>query len=106
MDESWIKKGAAMAIRVLMKREVPESKVEELKKLLDRMRGLALDQPGYASGETLKRIDKPGENLVISKWKSLEAWQKWHDNPKREAVQKEIDTLLGSPTIYEIYDYD
>ena len=95
-----------MAIRVLMKRRVPEDKVEELKKLLDKMRGLALDQTGYATGETLKRIDKPGESLVISKWKSMEAWQKWHDDPKRESVQKEIDDLLGTPTTYEIYDYD
>ena len=95
-----------MAIRVLMKRKVPEDKVEQLKILLDKMRSLALDQPGYATGETLKRIDEPGESLVISKWKAISAWERWYRNPKREAVQKEIDALLGTPTVYEIYDYD
>jgi heme-degrading monooxygenase HmoA len=95
-----------MAIRVLMKRKVSEDNIEALKKLLDKMRSLALDQPGYATGETLKRIDAPGESLVISKWKALSAWEDWHRDPKREKVQKEIDDLLGTPTIYEIYDYD
>jgi heme-degrading monooxygenase HmoA len=95
-----------MAIRVLMKRRVSEDKMEELRKLLDKLRSLALDQQGYATGETLKRIDEPGESLVISKWKTMSAWQQWYNNHKREAVQKEIDALLGAPTIYEIYDYD
>ena len=95
-----------MAIRVLMKRAVPEDKTEALRELTDRLRILAMDQAGYASGETLKRIDRPGTSLVISKWKSREAWDHWYRMPEREAVQKKIDELLGVETEYEIYDYD
>ena len=64
-----------------------------------------MGQAGYASGETLKRIDQQGISLVISKWKSREAWENWYKMPERETVQKKIDELLGVETEYEIYDY-
>jgi quinol monooxygenase YgiN len=95
-----------MTIRVLMKRKVPEEKMEELRKLTDSLRVLAMDQSGYVSGETLKRIDKPGISLVISKWKSQDSWQRWYDTPQRAEVQKKIDEFLGCATEYEIYEYD
>jgi len=95
-----------MAIRVLMKREFPEEKAEALRELIDKMRVLAMDESGYISGETLKRIDRPGASLVISKWKSLEAWENWFRTPQRENMQRKIDELLQVETQYEIYDYD
>jgi heme-degrading monooxygenase HmoA len=95
-----------MTVRVLMRRKVPEEKLGALRELLDKMRLQAMDQTGYVSGETLKRLDTPGFRLVISKWKSLREWQMWFDSPKRKAVQEQIDALLGEPTDYEIYDYD
>lgn len=95
-----------MAIRVHMKRKVSEDNVEALKTLIDRLRSVTTGQPGYVSGETLKRIDEPGQILVISKWKSLHAWQRWYDNPQRSELQRQIDDLLGAATEYEIYDYE
>jgi heme-degrading monooxygenase HmoA len=95
-----------MAIRVLMKRMFSEDKAEALRDLTDQMRILAMDQSGYVSGETLKRIDRPGVSLVISKWKSRKAWENWFKTPARENMQKKIDELLGAKTEYEIYDYD
>ena len=95
-----------MAIRVLMRRKYSEDKAETLRELTGRMRVLAMDQAGYVSGETLIRIDRPGVSMVISKWKSREAWENWLKTPERESVQKEIDELLGVETEYEIYDYD
>jgi len=95
-----------MTIRVLMKRQVSDDKVEALRELTDNLRVLAMDQPGYISGETLKRVDQPGVSLVISKWKSQKAWKSWFKMPERAGVQQKIDELLGVETEYEIYDYD
>jgi heme-degrading monooxygenase HmoA len=95
-----------MAIRVLMKRSVSEDHQEVLRKLTDRLRVLAMGQEGYVSGETLKRIDRPGVSLIISKWKSLAAWERWFGTPEREQLQRRIDELLGEKTVYEIYDFD
>ena len=95
-----------MAIRVLMKRPVSAVEKEDLRVLTDRLRVLAMGQEGYISGETLMRIDQPGVSLVISKWKSLAAWNRWFEMPERESVQRQIDELLGVETEYEIYDFD
>ena len=76
---------------------------DQLAPLLIKLRNLAMNQPGYVTGETLKRVDRPGQNLVISTWKSMEAWRQWVVNAERVAVQAQIDVLLGEPTEYEIY---
>lgn len=89
-----------------MKRPVTAGEKEALRGLTDRLRVLAMGQEGYISGETLMRIDQPGVSLVISKWKSLAAWNRWFEMPERESVQRQIDELLGVETEYEIYDFD
>jgi len=95
-----------MAIKVLVKRNVPTDKWEPLREKIDKLRSYSLDQPGYVSGETLRRIDQTGQSLVISKWKTREAWERWFASSRRRELQEEVDELLGEPTIYEIYDYD
>jgi heme-degrading monooxygenase HmoA len=93
-----------MTVKIFIKRNVMSSKVAELSVLLKRLRGVTLMQPGYISGQTLKRLDKTEECMVISTWRSIEDWNDWVKNSKRIAIQKEIDDLLGTETDYEIYE--
>jgi len=93
-----------MAVKIFIKRNVPESSIPELTILLKRMRSVTLMQPGYISGQTLKRVDKVNECMVISTWRSVEDWNNWLANPKRIAIQGEIDQLLGQETEYAIYE--
>ena len=92
-----------MAVKILIKRTVTVSSIDKLDNLLRRMRSVCLIQPGYISGQTLKRLDKPGEFLVISVWESLNAWENWFASAERNEIQFEIDDLLGEETRYEIY---
>ena len=93
-----------MTIKILLKRQFPEDKANELKELISQIRSSATGQPGYISGETLRRVDKPGECLVVSKWKSRGDWERWFKLPERAAIQQKIDALLGSSTVYEIFE--
>ncbi|MEJ2133606.1 MAG: antibiotic biosynthesis monooxygenase [Desulfofustis sp.] len=93
-----------MSVKIFIKRNVTESQIPELTVLLKRLRSVTLMQPGYISGQTLKRLDQPGECMVISTWRSLGDWNDWVKNGKRIAIQKEIDNLLGTQTEYEIYE--
>ena len=95
-----------MAIKVFIKRAVPEHKLEALKPLIKKIRNLALNHPGYISGETFKRLDRPGENLVISTWQSMDHWRQWVLSEERAEAQEKIDYLLGEKTEYEIYAFD
>ena len=95
-----------MALKVIIKRIVPPNKAEVLKPLLQQLRSQAMQQSGYISGETYKRIDRPGESLVVSTWQSLGDWRTWVMSDERKGIQEKIDHLLGEKTEYEVYTYD
>lgn len=94
-----------MAVKVLIKRTVPREKAKEMIALFRQMRSLAMNSPGYISGETLRHVDRPDVFLVISTWHSSEDWRKWFESPERRETQQKIDNLLGGKTEYDIYHY-
>ncbi|HKJ64188.1 MAG TPA: antibiotic biosynthesis monooxygenase family protein [Desulfopila sp.] len=93
-----------MSIKIFIKRKVSENNIIELTVLLKKLRSLTINQPGYISGETLRRVDKKDESMVISTWRSVEDWDNWVNNEKRKSIQNQIDTLLGEKTKYAIYE--
>ena len=94
-----------MAVKIFIRRVIAEDRINDLLPLFRHLRNLATNQPGYISGETLKRIDSPGKYLVISTWQSLDDWRKWVVSRERIEVQKEIDPRIDEETVYEIYRY-
>lgn len=92
-----------MAVKIFIKRKVQTDNAAQLAILLKKLRALTLEQPGYLSGETFNRIDKTDESMVISTWRSVEDWNSWVNNPKRNEIQTVIDQLLGQETEYAIY---
>lgn len=94
-----------MAVKIIIKRNVPKEKEPELLPMLIQLRALAVSQPGYISGETLRNVDDPEEHLVISTWQSTDSWKSWLSSKQREKIQKRIDSVLGMETQYAIYYY-
>ncbi len=102
-----------MSIRVLMTRRMPQLAGEmeadllpQLGPLLTELRSMAMRQPGYISGETMRNVNDPAEYLVISTWKSVEDWQRWFADKRRKKLESEVALILGSNTEYKIYSYD
>jgi heme-degrading monooxygenase HmoA len=94
-----------MAVRILIKRTVPPEKAKDIIPLFREMRKLAMNQPGYISGETLRRLDRPDQFLIISTWHRSKDWENWVTTKDRKDVQARVDDLLGGETVYEIYHY-
>ncbi|MBI9083455.1 MAG: antibiotic biosynthesis monooxygenase [Desulfobacterales bacterium] len=94
-----------MTVKILIKRKVTGFQSVELIRLLNQMRALTMGQDGYMTGETLNRIDKADESLVISTWRSVDDWRRWVLSDQRREIQEQIDALLGQPTAYEIYEH-
>lgn len=92
-------------VKVLLERSIRGKNVGAIVQLLRRMRVLAMQQPGYISGETLHAVDDPNHYLVISSWESLEHWQEWFRSPERQKLQQEIDASLESPTRERVFTY-
>jgi len=93
-----------MTVKIFIRRRVAPANILELTVLLKKLRALTLSQPGYIYGETLRRIDREDECMVISTWRSQEDWHAWFNNEQRMKIQSEIDELLGEKTDYAIYE--
>ena len=94
-----------MAVKIFIKRIVPEGKAKEIIPLFREIRSLATNHFGYISGETLRSMDRPDLFLVISTWHSSEDWKKWMASKDRREIQDKIDALLGGKTEYEMFHY-
>ena len=70
-------------IKILIKRKVSEDKKEELTLLINQLRSITMGTPGYIAGETLKRLDKPDESLVVTKWQSTYYWNQWFQSKRK-----------------------
>ncbi|MFO8033188.1 MAG: antibiotic biosynthesis monooxygenase [Desulfohalobiaceae bacterium] len=90
-------------VKAFIKRRVPQDKARDMIPLFRKMRSMAMEQPGYISGETLKNYNDPEEYLVISVWQSAEDWQRWLESRERQQIQNQIDELLGGRTEYSLY---
>ena len=93
-----------MTVKIFIRRKVAPANILELTVLLKKLRALTLSQPGYIYGETLKRLDREDECLVISTWRSQADWDAWYQNGDRQKIQAEIDALLGEKTEYAVYE--
>ena len=92
-------------VKVLLERTIKGKHVSEIVRLLRQIRVLAMQQPGYISGETLHAADDPNHYLVISTWESLAHWEAWKKNPERIKLQAELDGYLESPTSLKVFTY-
>jgi len=77
-------------IKIHIKRKVPDDKKEDLGLLINQLRAMTMGKPGYIAGETLKRMDIPGESLVVTKWQSV-YYQRdpWPPRKERSKIQEQ-----------------
>ena len=93
-----------MAIDVMIKRRVRQGRqAKELVPLILHLRALVTYQPGYISGTTLSNLERPDECLVVSRWESVDDWNRWRQSKQRSAIEQKIETLTGEKTEYNIY---
>jgi len=69
-----------MAVQVLIRRKIMETKAREVAPLIVKLRSLAMIQPGYICGETLTSREDPQTLVVIGSWQDMESWINWREN--------------------------
>ena len=84
-------------IRVLIDRYYAEGMAEPLRQAELEARRRAMATPGYISGETLRDVDDPQHNLVISTWSSRQYWDAWRASDARKQVVQEMNNILVCP---------
>jgi heme oxygenase (mycobilin-producing) len=98
--------GAVMAVKILIHRKIKPGKEKELSDAVRELRSKAIVAQGYISGETLRSLEDPSLQLVISTWKSIQDWNNWFNAPEHKAFQQKIDAMLEEPTKITPYEYE
>ena len=93
-----------MTVKILIKRKVKDTAMEEVSKMLIQARTNALGKNGYISAETLSNCDNPKEILVLSMWRSKADWDAYREDPTRMDFEKEFEQLFDGPTEYSVYN--
>lgn len=93
-----------MAVKVFIKRYVKKGKTDAALELLKEVRGQALKQPGYISGETLVNHYDPCNIAVVSTWQTVDDWIRWQESDERSGKEDQLEGLQEGPTSFEIYD--
>ena len=93
----------AMITKVIIKRRFVKENTPQILSLLNKIRTIAMDQPGYISGETLMQKDFPENMAVIATWQSMENWLAWKNSQDRETYEAMLEIYQTRPTEYEEY---
>ena len=92
-----------MAVKVLMKRVPRPGDWREMNGILHELRQLAINQPGYISGETMLSATQQGTTLVVSAWASVKDWKAYENSPQRKALLDKLEPVLAEPTNTEVW---
>ena len=90
-----------MQAKILIKRKFNKGKKREIIALLKELRAMALQQPGYISGETLSAVDHPQTLMVIGTWQDMESWHNWRENDTRKTLERMLTTYQDGSTEYQ-----
>jgi heme-degrading monooxygenase HmoA len=93
-----------MAIKIVIKRHFKKNTAKEAYALLNNIRQMAMNRPGYISGETWVNHYDPHRVAVVSTWQSVQDWIRWEESDEREANEAKLESLLEIPAKFEIYD--
>ena len=90
-----------MQAKILIKRKFDKGKKKEIIALLKELRSMAMQQPGYISGETLSSNDYPQTLMVIGSWQDMESWHNWKENSTRKTLEQMLSTYQQGSTEYQ-----
>ena len=86
-----------MSIAVLERLSFKDESLVKAFPVLQEIKSLAVDSPGYLKSNSLLSKDHPGELLVIYEWRDLVAATDWERNPDRRAAMLKLTGMLRQP---------
>jgi len=92
-----------MLAKILIERQFKPGNEKEILSLLNQLRSLAMNQPGYISGLTMRAPDEPENMMVIGTWQTLDSWHSWKENMERKNLEAMLDIYQERPTEYREY---
>ena len=92
-----------MIAKIIIKRRFTKENRPQILSLLNKIRSIAMEQPGYISGETLMQPEFSENMAVICTWQSMADWEIWKSSEDRKKYEEMLDIYQTRPTQYEEY---
>ncbi len=92
-----------MIAKIIIKRRFTKENRPQILSLLNKIRTIALEQPGYISGETLMQPNFPENMAVICTWQSMADWERWRNSEERKKYEEMLEIYQTRPTEHEEY---
>ena len=92
-----------MIAKIIIKRRFVKENKPQILSLLNKIRSVAMNQPGYISGETLMQEDYPENLAVICSWQSMQDWKNWKGSEERKSYEAMLEIYQTRPAHYEEY---
>jgi heme-degrading monooxygenase HmoA len=81
-------------IRVIIEREIAEGLERFYEQAISNLLDVMANAPGYLAGESLVEIHRPNRYLVVTRWASEEAWNRWFVSPERQELLDSVRPFL------------
>ena len=81
-------------IRVIIEREIAEGLERFYETAIADLLDILAREPGYLSGESLVELHHPNRYMVVTRWSSEQAWNRWFHSSRRQELANEIRPFL------------
>lgn len=84
-------------INVIIERVVDPTMLDVFRQTLLQTRRLALESPGYLSGESFMDVERQNHWYIMSSWETLDDWKQWQSSGARHEMLLAFKAMLVEP---------
>ncbi len=84
-------------INVLIERQIAEDMLSTYEETAKKTLHQAYQAIGFINGETFADLQRPNHRYVLSKWRSVQDWQRWYHSEIRREMMNQLSPLLNEP---------
>ncbi len=84
-------------INVLIERQIAEDMLSTYEETAKKTLHQAYQAIGFINGETFADLQRPNHRYVLSKWRSVQDWQRWYHSETRREMMNQLSPLLNEP---------
>ncbi len=81
-------------IRIIIEREIAQGLEQFYETAIGDLLDAMINAPGYLAGESLVDIHHPNRYVVVTRWSSEEAWNRWIRSAERQQLVNELRPFL------------
>lgn len=92
-------------IRVLIERHIAEELIMHYDRAAQATLQLAMQSPGFISGEVLRNVVDPNHRLIIASYRTLQDWQRWMSSDARKEMMEQLIPMMETEEKVTIFEH-